>query len=69
MGHVDCPLRHRRFRLEKTKIGIASSAAVVNILVGFAASNGRIIPYESPAYSTAWECLFHCCCLELTCVA
>ncbi|GAB4858305.1 hypothetical protein Ancab_009778 [Ancistrocladus abbreviatus] len=42
---------------EKTKIGSMVSAALVSILVGLAASNLRIIPYEAPAYSTVLEFL------------
>lgn len=37
--------------LEKTKIGSMVSAALVSILVGLAASNVGIIPYDAPAYS------------------
>lgn len=36
---------------EKTKIGRMVSAALVSTLVGLAASNLGIIPYEAPAYS------------------
>lgn len=36
---------------EKTKIGSMVSAALVSILIGQAASNLRILPYEAPAYS------------------
>ncbi|KAL2920741.1 putative membrane protein YjcL [Bienertia sinuspersici] len=35
----------------KTKIGSTVSSALVSILMGLAASNLRIIPYEAPAYS------------------
>ncbi|GAB2294006.1 hypothetical protein Dimus_028222 [Dionaea muscipula] len=43
--------------LEKKKIGSMVSAALVSILVGLAASNLGIIPYEAPAYSTVFEFL------------
>ncbi|XP_027103710.1 uncharacterized protein [Coffea arabica] len=36
---------------EKTKVGSTVSAALVSILIGLAASNAGIIPYEAPAYS------------------
>lgn len=36
---------------EKTKVGSTVSAALVSILMGLAASNAGIIPYEAPAYS------------------
>ncbi|KAL9274235.1 putative membrane protein YjcL [Drosera capensis] len=36
---------------EKTKIGSMVSPALVSILIGLAASNLRIIPFEAPAYS------------------
>ncbi|XP_010255248.1 PREDICTED: uncharacterized protein LOC104595988 [Nelumbo nucifera] len=42
---------------EKTKVGSTLSAALVSILVGLAASNLGIIPYESPAYSIVMEYL------------
>ncbi|KAG4172672.1 hypothetical protein ERO13_A11G011700v2 [Gossypium hirsutum] len=38
-------------RSEKTKIGSMVSAALVSTLVGLAASNLGIIPFEAPAYS------------------
>ncbi|KNA22204.1 hypothetical protein SOVF_036050 [Spinacia oleracea] len=41
----------------KTKIGSMVSSALVSILIGLAASNLRIIPYEAPAYSTVLEYL------------
>lgn len=44
-------------RSEKTKIGSMMSAALVSILVGLAASNLGIIPYEAPAYSLVMEFL------------
>ncbi|XP_059451510.1 uncharacterized protein LOC132182315 isoform X1 [Corylus avellana] len=40
---------------EKTKIGSMVSAALVSTLVGLAASNIGIIPYEAPAYSIVLE--------------
>ncbi|XVE58482.1 hypothetical protein DITRI_Ditri04bG0173100 [Diplodiscus trichospermus] len=39
------------FMSEKTKIGSMVSAALVSTLVGLAASNLGIIPFEAPAYS------------------
>ncbi|XP_058088368.1 uncharacterized protein LOC131235244 [Magnolia sinica] len=42
---------------ETTKIGSTLSGAIVSILVGFAASNLGIIPYEAPAYSVVMEYL------------
>ncbi|XP_058085811.1 uncharacterized protein LOC131233198 isoform X2 [Magnolia sinica] len=42
---------------ETTKIGSTLSGAIVSILVGLAASNLRIIPYEAPAYSVVMEYL------------
>lgn len=42
-------------RSEKTKIGSMVSAALVSTLVGLAASNIGIIPYEAPAYSIVLE--------------
>ncbi|KAK0598656.1 hypothetical protein LWI29_036694 [Acer saccharum] len=42
---------------EKTKIGRMVSAALVSTLVGLAASNLGLIPYEAPAYSTFLEFL------------
>ncbi|GMN44551.1 hypothetical protein TIFTF001_013749 [Ficus carica] len=42
---------------EKTKIGSMVSAALVSTLVGLAASNAGIIPYEAPAYSVVMEFL------------
>ncbi|KAH9611056.1 hypothetical protein KSS87_018959 [Heliosperma pusillum] len=42
---------------EKTKFGSVISAALVSILVGLAASNLRILPYEAPAYSIVMEYL------------
>ncbi|KAJ0042026.1 hypothetical protein Pint_17521 [Pistacia integerrima] len=42
---------------EKTKIGSMVSAALVSTLVGLAASNLGIIPYEAPAYSMFLEFL------------
>jgi uncharacterized membrane protein len=42
-------------RSEKTKIGSMVSAALVSTLVGLAASNIGIIPYEAPAYSVVLE--------------
>lgn len=42
---------------EKTKIGSTVSAALVSTLVGLAASNLGIIPYEAPAYSIVLEFL------------
>lgn len=44
-------------RSAKTKIGSMVSSALVSILIGLAASNLRIIPYEAPAYSTVLEYL------------
>lgn len=44
-------------RSEKTKIGSMVSAALVSTLVGLAASNAGIIPYEAPAYSVVMEFL------------
>lgn len=44
-------------RSEKTKIGSMVSAALVSTLVGLAASNLGIIPYEAPAYSVILEFL------------
>ncbi|XP_059629168.1 uncharacterized protein LOC132271725 [Cornus florida] len=42
---------------EKTKIGSMVSAALVSTLVGLAASNIGIIPYEAPAYSIVLQYL------------
>ncbi|KDP22238.1 hypothetical protein JCGZ_26069 [Jatropha curcas] len=42
---------------ERTKIGSMVSAALVSTLVGLAASNLGIIPYETPAYSVVLEFL------------
>lgn len=42
---------------EKTKIGSMVSAALVSTLVGLAASNLGIIPYEAPAYSIFFQYL------------
>lgn len=42
---------------EKTKIGSMVSAALVSTLVGLAASNAGIIPYEAPAYTVVMEFL------------
>ncbi|KAL5746398.1 hypothetical protein ACOSP7_027544 [Xanthoceras sorbifolium] len=42
---------------EKTKIGSMVSAALVSTLVGLAASNLGMIPYEAPAYSMFLEYL------------
>ncbi|GMY07296.1 putative membrane protein yjcl [Fagus crenata] len=42
---------------EKTKIGSMVSGALVSTLVGLAASNIGIIPYEAPAYSIILEFL------------
>ncbi|XP_009375598.2 uncharacterized membrane protein YjcL-like isoform X1 [Pyrus x bretschneideri] len=42
---------------EKTKIGGMVSAALVSTLVGLAASNFGIIPFEAPAYSIVLEFL------------
>ncbi|XP_015869156.3 uncharacterized protein LOC107406530 isoform X2 [Ziziphus jujuba] len=42
---------------EKTKIGSMVSAALVSTLVGLAASNVGIIPYEAPAYSVILDFL------------
>lgn len=42
-------------RSEKTKIGSMVSAALVSTLVGLAASNIGIIPYEARAYSIIME--------------
>ncbi|GMH28111.1 hypothetical protein Nepgr_029954 [Nepenthes gracilis] len=42
---------------EKTKIGGMVSGALVSILVGLAASNLGIIPYQAPAYSIVFEFL------------
>ncbi|KAL2556106.1 hypothetical protein Fot_00845 [Forsythia ovata] len=42
---------------EKTKIGSTVSAALVSILIGLAASNLGIIPYEAPAYSIVFQYL------------
>eukprot|EP00258_Populus_trichocarpa_P028539 XP_024444558.1 uncharacterized protein LOC112324697 [Populus trichocarpa] len=42
---------------ERTKIGSMLSAALVSILVGLAASNVGIIPYEARAYSVVLEYL------------
>ncbi|XP_024027568.1 uncharacterized protein LOC21397391 [Morus notabilis] len=42
---------------EKTKIGSMVSAALVSTLVGLAASNAGVIPYEAPAYSIVLEFL------------
>ncbi|KAL1319405.1 hypothetical protein HN51_071698 [Arachis hypogaea] len=42
---------------EKTKIGSMVSAALVSTLVGLAASNLGILPYEAPAYSLVLEFL------------
>ncbi|KAJ4705965.1 Keratin-associated protein (DUF819) [Melia azedarach] len=42
---------------EKTKIGSMLSASLVSTLVGLAASNFGIIPYEAPAYSVFLEFL------------
>lgn len=42
-------------RSEKTKIGSMVSAALVSTLVGLAASNIDIIPYEARAYSIIME--------------
>ncbi|GAB2227676.1 hypothetical protein Droror1_Dr00009503 [Drosera rotundifolia] len=42
---------------EKTKIGSMVSPALVSILIGLAASNLRIIPFEAPAYSIVFEFL------------
>ncbi|CAI9092282.1 OLC1v1027479C1 [Oldenlandia corymbosa var. corymbosa] len=42
---------------EKTKIGSMVSAALVSILLGLAASNVGIIPYEAPAYSVVMKFL------------
>ncbi|KAJ0099099.1 hypothetical protein Patl1_20195 [Pistacia atlantica] len=42
---------------EKTRIGSMVSAALVSTLVGLAASNLGIIPYEAPAYSMFLEFL------------
>jgi uncharacterized membrane protein len=44
-------------RSEKTKIGSMVSGALVSTLVGLAASNIGIIPYEAPAYSIILEFL------------
>lgn len=44
-------------RSEKTKIGSMVSAALVSTLVGLAASNVGIIPYEAPAYSIVMDFL------------
>ncbi|XP_063946694.1 uncharacterized protein LOC108214255 isoform X2 [Daucus carota subsp. sativus] len=42
---------------ERTKIGSMISAALVTILVGIAASNLGVIPYEAPAYSVVFQYL------------
>ncbi|MED6223848.1 hypothetical protein PIB30_078084 [Stylosanthes scabra] len=42
---------------EKTKIGSMVSAALVSTLVGLAASNIGILPYEAPAYSLVLDFL------------
>ncbi|XP_057525738.1 uncharacterized protein LOC130805115 isoform X1 [Amaranthus tricolor] len=42
---------------ERTKIGNMISSALVSILIGLAASNLRIIPYEATAYSIVLEYL------------
>ncbi|KAL5567937.1 hypothetical protein UlMin_024512 [Ulmus minor] len=42
---------------EKSKIGSMVSAALVSTLVGLAASNAGIIPYEAPAYTIVMEFL------------
>ena len=42
-------------RSEKTKIGSMVSAALVSTLVGLAASNIGISPYEAQAYSIIME--------------
>ena len=49
-------------RSEKTKIGSMVSGALVSTLVGLAASNIGIIPFEAPAYSIILEFLlpFNC---------
>lgn len=44
-------------RSERTAIGSTLSAAMVSILVGLAASNLGILPYEAPAYSIVMEFL------------
>ena len=44
-------------RSEKTKIGSMISSALVSILIGLAASNLRIIPYEAKTYSIVLEYL------------
>lgn len=44
-------------RSVKTKIGSMISSALVSILIGLAASNMRIIPFEAPAYSVVLEYL------------
>ncbi|KAI4351665.1 hypothetical protein L6164_006001 [Bauhinia variegata] len=42
---------------EKTKIGSMVSAALVSTLIGLAASNVGILPYDAPAYSIVLEFL------------
>ncbi|KAL8139732.1 hypothetical protein V2J09_005753 [Rumex salicifolius] len=42
---------------EKTKIGSIMSSALVSILVGLAASNIGILPFEAPAYSIVFNFL------------
>lgn len=44
-------------RSEKTKVGSTVSAALVSTLVGLAASNFGIIPYEAMPYSIVMEFL------------